>query len=245
MRYLKTNRVFSTLKKWTWLFIPIVAVGGLFIPKLGLLLIPMMLSLLVLGFFRGKYWCGNYCPHASLFDHLLLPFAPLKKIPKFVKTRLARGLFFGFYMFMFMRRIMAIVSLWGTLDFWDKLGFIFAVNYLMPTLLGSALALLVNPRAWCSFCPMGTMQILAYRLGQVTNLNFKTDERITITDLDQCRACGKCARVCPMQLEPYKHFDPYNQFADEACIKCGVCAANCPFGLLTLQKVSEGRKQTA
>ena len=245
MRYLKTDRVFSTLKKWTWLFIPIVAVGGLFIPKLGLLLIPMMLSLLILGFFKGKYWCGNYCPHTSLFDYLLLPFAPLKKIPDFIKTRLARGLFFSFYIFMFVRRILAIAPLWGTLDFWDKFGFIFAVNYLMPTVIGSALALFVNPRTWCSFCPMGTMQILAYRLGKATNLHLTTDEMVTITDLDQCRACGKCSRVCPMQLEPYKHFSLHNQFADEACIKCGVCTVNCPFGLLILQTVSEARKQSA
>ncbi|MDD2630217.1 MAG: 4Fe-4S binding protein, partial [Limnochordia bacterium] len=52
----------------TWLLMPIIALGGLYYHKLGLLLLPIMLTLIVLGVFRGKYWCGKLCPHGSLFD---------------------------------------------------------------------------------------------------------------------------------------------------------------------------------
>lgn len=42
--YIKTNRIFTQLKKYSWIFIPLVAIAGLWYPKLGLLMIPVMLA---------------------------------------------------------------------------------------------------------------------------------------------------------------------------------------------------------
>lgn len=234
MKYSKVNRTYTTVKRFSWLLVPVIALGGLVWPKLGLLLVPIMLSLMILGFFRGKYWCGNICPHASLFDHVLLPFAPMGKIPRLFRSNWFKYAFFGFFMVMFSLRVRGAVAHWGTYDFWDKLGLVFALNYLMPTVIGVAFALLINPRTWCTFCPMGMMQEVMYWVGKVTKLNKATDQKVNISDESKCKECGRCSMVCPLQLEPYKDWDDNGEFSNSACIRCSVCVQNCPLTLLSM-----------
>ena len=81
--YLKTNRAFSVVRKYGWLFTVLVAVGGLWQPKLGLLVILIMAALTITSFFTGRYWCGNFCPHGSLFDVIMLPLAAIKSPTSF------------------------------------------------------------------------------------------------------------------------------------------------------------------
>ncbi|WP_227763159.1 4Fe-4S binding protein [Zhaonella formicivorans] len=237
--YIKTNRVFNKFKRISWTLVPLIAFGGLFYPRLGLLLIPIMLSLVTLGFFKGKYWCGNLCPHGSLFDSIILQFSPNSSIPKLFKSKTLKVLFFIWYMSMFTSRLIKVSALWGTMTFIDKLGFVFAVNYLIPTTVGTILALFVNPRSWCSFCPMGTMEQLAYKLGKIAGLNGKTDQKVSVAAIEQCHKCGKCSRVCPMQLKPYLNFSGNNQFENENCIRCSTCVANCPAGILSLANTEQ------
>lgn len=232
--YLKANRVFTRFKKYAWLVVPVIAFGGLFYPKLGLLLIPIMITLITLGFFKGKYWCGNLCPHGSLFDSLLFKYSFNKKMPPLLTSTTFKVLFFLFYMSMFTSRLIHVFQTWGTMVFWDKLGFVFTVNYLIPTTVGTFLALFIAPRTWCSFCPMGTMEQLSYKLGKLLGLNKSTDQKVTIAEREKCRQCGKCARVCPMQLEPYRGWDHNNQFSNENCIRCSTCIAHCPAKILSL-----------
>ncbi|MGI6165767.1 MAG: 4Fe-4S binding protein [Limnochordia bacterium] len=216
----------------TWLLMPIIALGGLYYHKLGLLLLPIMLTLIVLGVFRGKYWCGKLCPHGSLFDVVLKPFTSNKRTPKILGSGGFRLVLFGLYMFMFIRRVARVLPLFGTLGFWDKLGLLLAINYLVPTVLGTVLALTIRRRAWCWICPMETMQQAAYWFGSKTGLNRGTDVRVTQTNLANCKDCGKCSRVCPMGIQ----LPTRDQLADPRCIKCGICVANCPTDLLQLEK---------
>ena len=232
--FLKVNRTSTLWKQWSWLLVVGIAFGGLFSPRVGLLLLPIMATLFITAVFRGKYWCGSLCPHASLFDHLLLPVSAARKIPSWLRSKPFVFGFFVLFMVMFVQRVVSVVPLWGTLGFWDRLGFLLSLNYLTPTLIGSMLAVTVNSRAWCTFCPMGTMQLLAYRLGKRVGLTRKTDQLITMSHPDKCRECGRCARVCPMQLEPYNSLSEDNQFVDEACIRCSVCVKECPLKLLSL-----------
>ncbi|MBZ4655330.1 MAG: flavodoxin reductase family protein [Peptococcaceae bacterium] len=240
--YLKTNRIFNNFKKISWTIVPVIAIGGLFYPKLGLLLIPIMLTIMTLGFFKGKYWCGNLCPHGSLFDFILLPLSPNRRIPGLITSTTLKVLFFLWYMGMFTWRVVKVSQLWGTLTFYDKLGFVFTMNYLVPTIIGTTLALFVNPRSWCNFCPMGTIEQLFYKLGKVTGLNRKTDEKVTTAALELCHKCGKCARVCPMQLKPYLEFSQDNQLDNENCIRCTTCIANCPAGILSLANAERAQQ---
>ncbi len=234
MTWKKESRTRTTIRQYGWIFVFLVAFGGLWLPRLGLLLIPMMLGLAMMGFFRGKYWCGNYCPHGSLFDAIILPLARNSQRPDRLASRPVIWGAFAIFMVGLVSRLTPVISEWGTVGFWDRLGYVFVFNYLVVTLVGSILGLTINARSWCSICPMGTFQSITYRLGTVTGLNTKTDRKIRVINPDHCKRCGKCTRVCPMQLTPYDSGDDEDGFNDDRCIRCGLCAEQCPFGVLQL-----------
>jgi len=233
--YTKTKRAFTPLRKYAWLFTLLIAIGGLWEPRLGLLVIAVMAALTITAMFKGRYWCGNVCPHGSLFDVVLLPISLNRKTPGFLKTKLFILAFFAFFMFNFGRRVVASFQAWGEYDFASRLGFVFILTYLIVMMVGGLPAVLINPRVWCQFCPMGTMQKAAYLIGKSTGLSRNTEEFVTISDPEKCAGCGKCEKVCPFQLAPYKNFDSHGKFRDINCIKCGVCTENCPLDLLSLE----------
>lgn len=232
--YIKTNRVFTALRKYGWIFTVLVALGGTFVePKLGLAVIGIMVGLIATSFFKGRYWCGNICPHGSLFDSVIHPISLNKKIPGFLKsTPMVIG-FFLFFMYNFGGNTLAAFENWGDASFWDRMGMVFSRTYLMVFVVGGLLGLVRNPRTWCQFCPMGTLEKISYSAGTKLNANKNTDKKLTIEAKEKCHACGKCARVCPFQLEPYTNFSDNNQFDDMNCIRCGTCVENCPAGILS------------
>jgi NAD(P)H-flavin reductase/NAD-dependent dihydropyrimidine dehydrogenase PreA subunit len=237
--YIKTNRIFTNWRKYAWIFTITVAIGGLWFPMLGLMVIPVMLGLTSVSLFKGRYWCGNICPHGSMFDSLLYPITANRKIPKFFKSKILGIGFFIFFFYRFIGKLILVSTKWGTMVFWEKLGFIFVASYLMVTILGGVVSLLFSSRTWCNFCPMGTIQKISYKLGKSLGLAKKTDAKITASRTEMCHSCGKCSRVCPMQLTPYDSFSEDNQFDSENCIRCSTCVVNCPAGILTLSKLDE------
>jgi len=233
-----SNRRTFMLQKYTWPLTLVIAVGGLWWPRLGLLVIPIMLTLLSVSFFRGRFWCGNFCSHGSLFEYVLGTVSRKRQIPKLIKSPVVVWVFLAFFGYSIVRRLIAVAALWGESGFWDRLGFVFVVPYLMVLIVGGIAAVLIRPRTWCSFCPMGTMQKLSYKLGQLSGAARLTDRKVTISDSDKCRSCRKCAVVCPMELSPHLNFSDKNQFDSLDCIRCGKCVAACPFKLLTIEKAS-------
>ncbi len=234
-KHIKTSRTFTIIKKTSWVLVPIISVGGLFFPLLGLAVIGIMLALMMFGIFKGQYWCGNLCPHGSLFDRFYQKPSRFKKIPAFFQSPILKWLFFIFFMTMFIYRLIFVLGHREEIEFLPQLGSIFVNQYLVwPTIVGSFLALIINPRTWCTFCPMGTMQQIMNRMGKALHLQSKTEKYVTIISEEDCPHCGKCAAVCPMQLQPYKNWHE-KQFKDEECIKCSVCVANCPKNLLSMK----------
>jgi len=240
--FIKTKRTFSPVRQYAWLFTLLVAFGGLWVPKLGLLVFGVIFLLTFMSLFKGRYWCGTYCAHGSLFDQLLLPFSRNHKIPRLLKSNYTRAAVFGWFMYNLGSKFFRVSRLWGTLPFWDRLGFVFVGSYLMVTILGGVLGLAFTPRSWCQFCPMGTMQVLMYKLGKPLGLTKKRDHKVTINSLHKCHKCAKCARVCPMQLLPYTEFSGKNQFDNEICIRCLTCIENCPAKILTLSTADEAEQ---
>ncbi len=238
--YIKTKRSFTPVRTYAWILTVLIGIGGQFIPILGLIVPFIMLALMGTSIFKGKYWCGNFCPHGSFFDNLIGPISRHNKIPTFLRSKTVIAAVLVFFMFNLGRRFIDVYATLGTGDFFERLGLIFATTYLMVLLIGGLLGMVINERTWCQFCPMGTIQALFYKLGKATGLAYKTDEKVTISHPDLCHSCGKCARVCPMQLYPYLQFSKdQQQYDEEKCIRCNTCVHNCPAGILQMAKPQE------
>lgn len=67
-------------------------------------------------------------------------------------------------------------------------------------------------------CPLGAIYGL---LNRVSLYHLKVDE-------EKCVHCGKCTKVCLMDVDPVKHPN------SAECIRCGACAAACPSGAIRI-----------
>ncbi|MFV0517835.1 MAG: 4Fe-4S binding protein [Aminipila sp.] len=237
--FISANRIFTKWRAWSWIFTLLVAFGGIYEPKLGLLVFVVIAGLLVTSFFGGRYWCGNICAHGSLYDQVLMKLTRNKAIPKLFKSKILITLFLIWFGGKITFKMVTVFMNFSGMDILDRLGFIFVSSYLMVLIIGVPLGLVFTPRTWCQFCPMGTMQKLSYKLGNFLRVNNKTDVKISIASKDACHSCGKCSRVCPMQLEPHIGFDENNQFSSDNCIKCKTCVENCPAKILSLEKTKD------
>ena len=231
---IRAERTFTVIRKYGFIFTLLVAFGGRIEPKIGLLVVPVMIGLILISFFKGRYWCGNICAHGSLWDSLIFPFSRNGRIPKVLGGVILSLLVFSWFGFRMGSGFFRAAGLYGTPGFWDKIGLVFSNSYMVVVTAGGVLGLLISPRIWCHFCPMGVMQKVSHFLGRKTGVTRSTEEKVTVADKNQCHKCGKCARVCPMQLSPYENFNENNQFSDINCLKCSTCVAHCPAGILSL-----------
>lgn len=92
----------------------------------------------------------------------------------------------------------------------------------VTTAVGILLGVLIQPRAWCHICPMGTLGHLLSTGKKPLQIN------------DSCVSCRLCAKACPMQLEPYKYKNNA-VMGDNDCIKCSTCVAACPKKALSFE----------
>ncbi|MFH2028974.1 MAG: 4Fe-4S binding protein [Nanoarchaeota archaeon] len=183
----------------------IVSIGGIFYPKLGYFLLLVFAALLIISPFKGRWFCGNLCPRGSFHDFWIKGFSKDNKIPKFFKSLWIRlpilALMMGFMAF-------RIIQTQGTID---KIGMVFVTMCIVTTSISFLLGIFISPRAWCTFCPMGTIQKLLGKNKQPLKVN-----------KDLCINCMVCHKVCPMQLK-------VNEILNNPdCIKCGRCITACP-----------------
>ncbi|UMZ74455.1 FAD-binding oxidoreductase [Natranaerofaba carboxydovora] len=233
--YIKANRTFTSIRKTAWIVTVAVAIGGQFFPPIGLIVPFIMIALMAMSFFKGRYWCGNFCPHGSFYDFIILPFTRNKNIPGILRSKVVLVLFFLFFMYNFTGNFINAFKNIGEISLIYSAGSIFSNTYLMVLIFGGILGILFSSRAWCHFCPMGTIQIIFYKLGKAIGATKKTDEKVTAEHSELCHSCGMCSRVCPMQLAPYKSFKgDNNQYHEEKCIRCYTCVENCPAGILEI-----------
>jgi len=183
----------------------IVSIGGIFYPKLGYFLLLVFASLMIIAPFRGRWFCGNLCPRGSFVDFWLAPISRKLKIPPRLRSMWIRApIFVALMGFMVFR----IIQTEGIVD---RIGMVFVTLCILTTSIAILFGIIIAPRTWCSFCPMGTLQ----RALGGKKYQLKVDE-------EKCIDCGKCQKVCPMQL-------PVNEILDKPdCIKCGRCVEACP-----------------
>lgn len=186
----------------------IVSLGGLWYPVLGYFMILVFAAIFLSSPLRGRWFCGNLCPRGSLVDFWISKISKKKKIPSTLRSLWIRlPIFFVLMGFMVYR----ITNIFGSLDTFRKIGMVFVTMCLVTTAIAVLLGSYLNPRAWCSFCPMGTAQRLLGR----------NRYQLKLTE-EKCVKCNKCEKVCPMQLKVHE-----NEIKLD-CIKCGRCISVCP-----------------
>jgi len=196
-----------------WLLAPIVIVVislGWKYPVLGFS-VPVVMGLgMAFGLVKGRYTCGNLCPRGGFFDRMVKPFSRNADIPDFFRSMKFRWVVFvalmGFMTFQISRNPTS----------WEHWGHVFWIMCAVTTLVGVVLGVFINPRTWCSFCPMGTMQNAMG--GGKNQLEIFTDS---------CRECRICEKACPMgiQIVDYKDF---GKVGSRDCLKCPECIRACP-----------------
>ena len=170
---------------WIWTIV-YFALGFFNILFAWLGLIDFMVPLFVAIFSGSKAFCNRYCGRGQLFQQLggCLKCSRNAKAPRFLASKGFRYGFLVFFLTMFGNMIFqtylvaaggrnlgeAIKLLWlfrvpwdwaytaGTVADWiAQFSFGFYSIMLTSTIIGLVVMKLFKPRAWCSFCPMGTM----------------------------------------------------------------------------------------
>lgn len=150
---------------------------------LGLLCFFIPLLFAIIG--GNKLYCNRYCGRSQLFDILGKKFklSPDKPVPNWLRSRKFRYGFLAFFMAMFINMLFvtwlvyssaaslnqSVSILWawqlpwhwaysgGVPDWAAQFAFGFYSVMLTSTILGVITLVFFKPRAWCVYCPMGTM----------------------------------------------------------------------------------------
>jgi ferredoxin-type protein NapH len=187
-------------------------IRGTLVSVLGYFMLFVFAAIFLSSPFRGRWFCGNLFPRGSLIDFWVSKISKKKRIPGILRSMWIRLPIFFLLMGFMAYRIMNVI---GAQNIFEKIGMVFVTMCLVTTAIAVLLGSYLSPRAWCSFCPMGTAQRLFG--GKRYQLRF-TEEK--------CIRCNKCEKVCPMQ-----HKTRDNDIKPD-CIKCGRCVTACPKGAL-------------
>lgn len=138
------------------------------------------------------------------------------------------------FMTVFSVRITDVIKGWSSVTGWEKLGFIFVMNYFTVTIIGTFLALYFKPRTWCKICPMGFLQKMLAEPGYRYREKKGSLNALTFSSEKTCLGCNACSRSCPVNLEPGNEFKSGSEkFRDTDCIRCGTCVSSCPVSGIT------------
>lgn len=202
--------------QWSWIALVLFCCIGSFFPVIGVLALICMLAPVVVSFFKGRMWCGSFCPRGSFNDIVLAKVSKKLHIPKLFKQKWFKILILALVMGGFVLQIIyAQLSLEG-------IGQVFVRMILVTTLLSIILGVIFNQRTWCSICPMGTMAKLVAGNEQVK----KKIKHVTF-DKSKCISCNICTKSCPIEIKVLEHRD-HGKVIHDDCLKCEACVEKCP-----------------
>lgn len=206
---------------WFWILLIAFCGVGLFVPYVGIAALICMLAPVIIAFFKGRMWCGNFCPRGSFSDIILSRFSLKKEAPKFMKSSWFRNLFLVLLLGAF---AVQLAFAWGNAL---AVGQVFVRMVLITTLITVVLGILFYQRAWCTICPMGTM---AYYVSKTEAS--KTKASHIVFNADNCRGCNICSKNCPVGINILDH-KKQGKILDADCLKCNACVEKCPQKLLS------------
>jgi ferredoxin-type protein NapH len=191
-----------------WWLLPVIIFGGIFRPYIGYLVLGMMLFFFALSIFRGRYWCGWFCPRGSFLERILARVSKKRGTPSFFKNIRFRWVFFCVLIgFMILRLIQS-----GGAP--EKIGFVFVTMCIITTVIAIPLGIIFKPRAWCVFCPMGTFQGIIGRNKYLLHIS------------EDCAGCEACKSICPIETSPAA-FKAVKKVRSMDCLRCSDCIAGC------------------
>lgn len=145
------NNIKKIIHSWAWILLVVFCIAGIFYPIIGAAAVLCMLAPIAVAFFKGRLWCGSFCPRGSFNDIILSKFSLKKPLPHFMKTKWFRLLFLVILMSAF---AIQLLMAWGN---FTAIGMVFVRMIIVTTLLTIGLGIYYNQRTWCTICPMGTM----------------------------------------------------------------------------------------
>ena len=157
----------------------------------------------------GRGWCGYACWTAMVLDFLpyKIPAGPRKKIGWIRYVVFALSLVFVGALFLFGVRDKDRIMFWA-----------FLIGNALYYAVGILLAfLLKDNRAFCKYiCPV---TVFLKPMSYFSLLRIKCDT-------EQCVGCGKCSKVCPMDVDVTDNSRKRKNGTE--CILCMECVKNCP-----------------
>jgi polyferredoxin len=210
------DKTIRFVHKWIWVMLIVYCVIGMFYPLIGTAALICMLAPSVVSVFKGRMWCGNFCPRGSFNDIILSKFSLRNKIPNLFKITWFRLVFLTLVMSAF---AVQIAFAWGSIL---EVSFVFVRMIIVTTILTIILGILYNQRTWCMICPMGTMAHYVSKFKPV-----KAKLRHITFRKEKCVDCKVCTRNCPIGIDVLSHKN-IGKVVHADCLKCKVCVEKCP-----------------
>jgi len=201
---------------WPIVFI-VIGLGWKY-PLLGFVVPIVMITGIAGSFSHGRYVCGNLCPRGSFFDRLLTHVSLRRHIPSAFRNTWFRVIVLAALMGFMVYRIAQDPASWRH---WGR---VFWLMCAVTTGIGVVLGIAIHPRAWCSFCPIGTLQ--SFIGGRKRPLRI---------DPALCIECRLCERACPFDLPVMSH-KPAGIVREPDCLRCSECVAACPKQALSFRE---------
>ncbi|KNY27305.1 4Fe-4S binding protein [Pseudobacteroides cellulosolvens] len=188
------NNIRKYVHKWAWTVLLTFCIVGMFYPSIGIAAIVCMLAPVVVSVFKGRYWCGNFCPRGSFNDILVSKISKGIKVPRILKEKWFKLLFLVLLMSGF---AIQIYFVWGSVI---SVGSVFVRMIIITTLLSIVLGTFFNHRTWCTICPMGTM---ANYVSSIRKAG-KKPKNVALSG-KKCTDCNSCARSCSVVVDVSKN----------------------------------------
>ncbi len=196
--------------------------------------------MVLVGAVFGRFVCGWLCPFGLVQDLLhKIPFP--KKLKTFKGDKLLRKLKYVILAVFVIILPMCVADITGLGDPWfckyicpagtleggiplvtlneglrNALGFLWVWKFFILTV--TVILSVIIYRPFCKYlCPLGGIYSLFNGIS-VFRLRF---------DESKCVSCGKCSKVCKMNVDPTKNPD------HTECIRCGLCVESCPTDALS------------